>query len=81
MARFIALLILLIPGVIAAFGIKLMRDTVFDDYYQIFMYPTIQFIVGLVLFILGILFLGGFIVYRDKKRHKEKLQKYEKHKR
>lgn len=75
MARFTALLILVIPGVIAAFGIKLMRDTVFDDYYPIFLYPTIQFIAGLLLFIGGILFLGGFIVYRDRKRQKAKLDK------
>ncbi|WP_067728129.1 DUF2627 domain-containing protein [Oceanobacillus damuensis] len=70
MARFIALLILFIPGAIAAFGIKLMRDTVFDDFYPIFFYSSIQFIFGLLLFIFGILFLGGFIIYRDRKKQK-----------
>lgn len=65
--RNIAILMLLIPGVIAAIGIKLMRDTLFNDFYTIFIYSWIQFGVGLVLFIGGLAFLGGFIVYRDRK--------------
>lgn len=68
MMRLIAVLILLIPGVIAAFGIKLMRDTIFAEYYPILMNNGIQFIVGLILFIAGTAFLGGFIVHRDRKR-------------
>ncbi|WP_087971632.1 DUF2627 domain-containing protein [Oceanobacillus rekensis] len=78
MVRFIAFILLCIPGVVAAFGIKLMRDTVFDDFYSIFFYASIQFIVGLLLFIGGILFLGGFIVYRDRKKHKESKDKQQK---
>ncbi|GAA0327393.1 DUF2627 family protein [Oceanobacillus sp. FSL W7-1293] len=73
MQRNLALIILFIPGVIAAFGIKLMRDTLFDTFYPIFIFGSIQFIVGLILFLGGLLFLGGFIVYRDrKKRSQEK---------
>ncbi len=34
--RIIAAILLFIPGIICAFGIKLMRDTVFADYYPIF---------------------------------------------
>lgn len=75
MVRFIAFVILFIPGVIAAFGIKLMRDTVFDDFYPIFLYASIQFIFGLLLFIGGLLFLGGFIVHRDRKKHNESKDK------
>ncbi|MBP2078243.1 DUF2627 family protein [Oceanobacillus polygoni] len=72
MSRFFALLLLFIPGVIAAIGIKLMRDTIFDDFYSYFFYPGIQFTIGLLLFIFGLLFLGGFIIYRDRKRQKIK---------
>ncbi|WP_080874294.1 DUF2627 domain-containing protein [Oceanobacillus timonensis] len=73
MQRNLALLILFIPGVIAAFGIKLMRDTLFDTFYPVFMYGSIQFIAGLILFLGGLIFLAGFIVYRDrKKRNQEK---------
>ncbi|WP_010650804.1 DUF2627 family protein [Oceanobacillus massiliensis] len=75
MYRIIALLMLFIPGAIAAFGIKLMRDTVFDDYYPIFMYSSIQFIFGLLLFIGGLLFVGGFIVHRDRKKHRSTEEK------
>ncbi|GIO21851.1 DUF2627 family protein [Oceanobacillus sp. J11TS1] len=72
MQRNLALIILFIPGVIAAFGIKLMRDTLFDEYYAIFLYGSIQFIAGLILFLGGLLFLGGFIVYRDRKKQNNK---------
>ncbi|WP_405101278.1 DUF2627 domain-containing protein [Oceanobacillus sp. FSL H7-0719] len=71
MVRNLAILILLIPGVIAAIGIKLMRDTLFDDFYSIFFYSWIQFTFGLLLFIGGVLFLGGFIIYRDRKNKKK----------
>lgn len=69
MMRLIAVIILFIPGVMAAYGIKLMRDTVFSSFNPIFFNSSIQFIVGLILFILGVGFIGGFIVHRDKKRN------------
>lgn len=68
MIRLIAVLILFIPGIIAAFGIKLMRDTVFGEYYPILMNNGIQFVVGFILFIAGTAFIGGFIFHRDRKR-------------
>ena len=71
MVRNLAILILLIPGVIAAIGIKLMRDTLFNEFYSIFFYSWIQFVVGLILFIGGLLFLGGFIIFRDRKNNKK----------
>ncbi|OZU90018.1 hypothetical protein CIL03_02460 [Virgibacillus indicus] len=80
MIRIIAVSLLLIPGVIAAFGIKLMRDTLFDDFYPIFFHEGIQFIAGLVMFVLGLAFIGGFIVYRDRKRQLEKKKKSHIHK-
>ncbi|WP_174613757.1 DUF2627 domain-containing protein [Virgibacillus ihumii] len=68
MVRIIAALLLFIPGLISAYGIKLMRDTLFDEYNPIFLHIGIQFAAGLVLFIAGIAFIGGFIVHRDRKR-------------
>lgn len=73
MARIVAALILFIPGVIAAFGIKLMRDALFNESFAIFVYTSIQFIAGFILFIAGLAFIGGFIFYRDKKKRKDKL--------
>ena len=49
--RLIALLIMLIPGIIATLGIKLIRDTLFGIMHPIFFHISIQFIFG-VLFIL-----------------------------
>lgn len=72
MIRIIAVLMLLIPGLISAYGIKLMRDTLFNDFYPIFFHISIQFVAGLLMFIGGILFIGGFIVYRDRKRANKK---------
>lgn len=69
MIRLIAVLILLIPGVFAAYGIKLMRDTIFNEFNPIFINIGIQFVIGLLIFVLGLAFIGGFIVHRDRKRN------------
>ncbi|MFD2208969.1 DUF2627 domain-containing protein [Virgibacillus halophilus] len=69
MARIIAFLILLLPGVFSAIGIKLIRDALFNDYYLLFFNAGIQFIIGCILFIGGLAFIGGFIFYRDRKMH------------
>lgn len=69
MIRFIAVLVLFIPGIISAFGIKLMRDSLFDEFYPFFMHTGFQFTIGLILFLVGIGFIGGFIVHRDRKNN------------
>lgn len=68
MVRIIAVLLLVIPGLISAYGIKLMRDSFFDELYPIFLHVGVQFFLGLILFVGGIAFIGGFIVHRDRKR-------------
>ncbi|WP_047979963.1 DUF2627 domain-containing protein [Ornithinibacillus contaminans] len=74
MKRIVAALSLFLPGIIAAIGIKLMRDTLFDEFHPIFVHTGIQFSIGLLLFIAGLAFLAGFIVYRDRKRQAQKKQ-------
>lgn len=69
MSRFIALLTLLIPGLIATLGIKLMRDTLFGILHPIYIHLVIQFVAGLLFFIAGLAFVGGFILHRDRKRN------------
>ncbi|ADH99763.1 DUF2627 domain-containing protein [Salisediminibacterium selenitireducens] len=68
--RLLALIVLLIPVGLAGYGIKLMRDT----FFQIINWPypggTIQFFIGLIAFIAGVWFIGGFILYRDRKNNK-----------
>lgn len=70
MIRLIALLIVAIPGFLAVLGFKLMRDTIFGVPQFHIPYFWLQFLIGLLLFVLGLVFVGGFIFYRDKKRKK-----------
>lgn len=70
MIRIIALLVLLIPGAFAAYGIKLMRDMVFGIHHPPFPSLFFQFTAGLLLFLLGLGFVAGFILHRDRKQNK-----------
>ncbi|MCM3795339.1 MULTISPECIES: DUF2627 domain-containing protein [Priestia] len=70
MVRIIALLILLIPGILAGYGIKLMRDMIFGILQSPFPSLFSQFSVGLLLFLIGLGFVAGFILHRDRKRNK-----------
>ncbi|MCH1626639.1 DUF2627 family protein [Ferdinandcohnia quinoae] len=70
MQRLIALIIILIPGFMAAIGIKFMRDVFFGILHSPLSYLWLQFILGLLLFIIGLGFIGGFVLYRDRKRNK-----------
>lgn len=70
MIRIIALIILLIPGFFSAVGIKFMRDMFFGILHDPIPYLWLQFIIGLIFFIVGLGFVGGFIFHRDRKRNK-----------
>ncbi|MCJ8006776.1 DUF2627 domain-containing protein [Lederbergia wuyishanensis] len=69
MGRVIALLLLLIPGIISGYGIKLMRDMLFGKLQAPFPYLWMQFLSGLIFFVLGLGFIAGFILHRDRKRN------------
>lgn len=69
MTRLIALMMLCLPGVLAVFGVKWMRDTVFQYTNPLFGALWLQFIAGFLAFVIGIGFIGGWIFYRDRKRH------------
>jgi polyferredoxin len=70
MQRMIALIILLIPGILAVLGIKWMRDTFFGILHPLIPFLWLQFLLGLLLFLIGLGFIGGFILHRDRKRNK-----------
>ncbi|MFY0757654.1 MULTISPECIES: DUF2627 domain-containing protein [Metabacillus] len=80
MIRIFALLIMVIPGVLAGYGIKLMRDMLFGILQAPFPNLWLQFIAGLLLFAGGLSFVAGFIFYRDRKRNKVQ-KKFQKNKR
>ena len=65
MGRLVAFIILLIPGIMAAYGIKLMRDTLLLEPYPAL---WIQFTLGTIFVVLGIGFFAGFLLNRDRKK-------------
>ncbi len=67
MLKIIALIILVIPGIIAAVGIKLMRDSMFGIVIDPFTYTALQFFIGLLMTVFGIWFIGGYLLYRERK--------------
>ncbi|WP_332645238.1 DUF2627 domain-containing protein [Lysinibacillus sp. 54212] len=70
MARMAAFIVLLIPGLMAAAGIKFMRDTLFGILIYPFPWIWLQFVVGIAFFILGFGFFAGFLLHRDRKKGK-----------
>jgi hypothetical protein len=70
MQRYIALIIVLIPVIMAVLGIKLIRDLTFGILQPPIPFLWLQFLIGLLLIGLGLFLIGGFIFYRDKKRNK-----------
>lgn len=65
--RLIALLFIIIPGLIAAYGWDLMR-TSFIDSLADGLFPYLKFSGGLTLFLGGLLFLAGYNFNKDRKR-------------
>ena len=63
MIRIIALMIMVIPGVFAAYGVKLMRDMVFGILHAPLPYLWLQFIIGLLMVIFGVEFIAGFSLH------------------
>ncbi|RLQ98290.1 DUF2627 domain-containing protein [Falsibacillus albus] len=70
MIRIFALLIMVIPGIAAVLGVKLMRDMTFGILQDPFPFLWLQFLTGLIFFLGGLSFIAGFIFYRDRKRNK-----------
>lgn len=70
MARLLAFIVLLIPGIMAAGGIKLIRDTIFGKLIGPIPYLWLQLLIGLLLLVVGIGFFAGFLLNRDRKNGK-----------
>lgn len=68
MGRLVAFIILLIPGIMAAYGIKLMRDTLFNKLLEPYPALWLQFTLGTVFVVIGIGFFAGFLLNRDRKK-------------
>ncbi|MCR8642389.1 DUF2627 domain-containing protein [Paenibacillus sp. N1-5-1-14] len=68
--RIIAIILLVVPGIGAAYGFLAMKDAFFAQFE-----PTIGHIlwgklfIGFVLFLAGVAFIGGWTFFRDRKRN------------
>ena len=70
MARLAALIVLLIPGILAAFGIKLIRDTFFGVHILPLAPYGFNLYAELLFTVLGLGFFAGFLLNRDRKNGK-----------
>ena len=68
MARLVAFIVLIIPGIAAALGIKLMRDALFGVLFSPFPFIWLQFVAGFLLLAAGIGFFAGFLFRRDQRK-------------
>ncbi|UBH14449.1 DUF2627 domain-containing protein [Macrococcus armenti] len=77
MKKIIALMVLVIPIYFAGLGIKWMRDALFGILVPELHYIWLQFTIGLVLMLIGVSFVGGYILHIEKKskRAQEKFMK------
>ncbi|MEI7024644.1 DUF2627 domain-containing protein [Paenibacillus sp. y28] len=66
--RFIAILILVIPGIVATYGFLGMKDAIFSLVGGAGMLWG-KFIIGFILFVIGVAFIGGWIFFRDRKNN------------
>lgn len=69
LSRFIAILLLVIPGFLATYGFLAMKDSVFAQFDPLHPMSWGKFILGLILFIAGIAFIAGWVFFRDRKRN------------
>ena len=77
MKKIIALMVLVIPIYLAGLGIKWMRDALFGVLVPELHYIWLQFVIGFVLMVLGVSFVGGYILHIEKK-NKRAQQKFRK---
>jgi hypothetical protein len=68
--RFIAMLLLVIPGLMATYGFLAMKDAWFAQFEtaegSILWW---KLLLGIVLFGIGVAFIGGWVFFRDRKRN------------
>ena len=73
--RFIAVLLLVIPGILATYGFLAIKNSLFDYFTQfgddeiITHFAWGKFILGLILFLAGIGFISGWVFFRDRKHN------------
>lgn len=67
--RLLAVLIIVIPGFGATYGWILMKNTLFASFQPNVPFQWLPFLLGFVLFVIGVAFIAGWIFFRDRKRN------------
>lgn len=73
--RFIAVLLLALPGILAAYGFLEIKNALFDyfsgfgDEETTVKLQWVKLILGFIWFGIGVAFIGGWIFFRDRKRN------------
>jgi hypothetical protein len=68
--RFIAILMLVIPGLMATYGFLAMKDALFAQFNADIGHVLWgKMLLGFVLFVIGVAFIGGWTFFRDRKRN------------
>ncbi|WP_407653447.1 DUF2627 domain-containing protein [Brevibacillus ruminantium] len=68
--KLVALMIMVIPALVAMFGIKLIRDAFFYSIGPDAPFLWGKLISGVLLFVIPVLFIAGFILHHDRKRNR-----------
>lgn len=68
MSRIVAILLLVIPGLLATKGFLLLKDSLFE-WISFGSPPYGSLLLGLLLFSVGVAFIGGWIFFRDRKHN------------
>lgn len=72
--RFLAILLLLLPGLLATYGFLQAKNAIFDYIASIGTeaggaFAWLNFLWGVLCFAAGVAFIGGWIFYRDRKHN------------
>jgi hypothetical protein len=67
-SRFVAILLLVIPGLLATYGFLQLKEAIFESLGPP-SFPWLKFLFGLLCFAAGVAFIGGWILFRDRKHN------------
>jgi hypothetical protein len=68
-SKLIAVLLLVVPGLLATYGFLAMKDAIFAQFDSGLGFLWGKFVIGFICFAAGTAFIGGWTFYRDRKRN------------
>jgi uncharacterized membrane protein len=77
MQKLIAVILLVIPGIVSAYGWTLMRESIIFSLGD-HPFPLFKFLAGLTLFFLGAAFIAGYFLRKEKRKRQPVMLKKKK---